>query len=211
MAHRTVGFTHSGVVRLLAVVGLIGGILTFMVPLAPPAGAVITPPGACTGSGTFQKGTKARGPFTEESSKLKPSTVVEVPKADVVHWKGSVNGPSGRRAIKGYVALQLPKPFGHVAIDSWGKTTVRTSNEGEHAYHLPKLVPRGVVFPVYGQHSENGTLFCKGYVKVKIEGSAFDTPWPIASLVVTFGLLVALILAGRPVFKKLWAASDSTL
>jgi hypothetical protein len=197
-------------IRLFAVAGLLGGTLTLMVSVAPQAGAVITPPGACTGSGSFQKGTKARGPFTEESSQLKPGTVVEVPRADVVHWKGSVNGPSGRRAISGYVAVQLPKPFGHVKIDSWGKTTIRTANEGEHAYHLPSLVPRGVVFPVYGQHSENGTLFCKGHVKVKIEGSAFDTPWTIASLVATFGMLVALILAGRPVFKKLWAASDAT-
>jgi hypothetical protein len=195
--------------RVMVAVGVVLTPLAFVGTTPSPAGAVITPPGVCTGRGTFERGTKARGPFTEESSALAPNTVVKVPIKDKVHWQGTVKGPSGRRAISGFVAVRLPAPFGHVTIDTWGKTTTRVQNSGVHAYSVPSLTPRGVIFPVYGAHFENGQFFCGGYVDVTLEGSAFDEPWTYAALVLTFGALVGLILAGRPVFRKISAESDA--
>jgi hypothetical protein len=174
---------------------------------AAPAGADIN--GPCTGSGAFNRGTKARGPFTVNAQDLKPGDVVEVPVKDTVHWKGDISGVSGNRTIDGFVAVDLPWPFGEATIDTWGKSTDLTGNEGEHSYSLPSLIPRGVEFEVSGQHSENGVVVCSGTAKVKVEGSAFDSPLAPIGLGGTAISGVGLAFAGRPVFKKLWAKDDA--
>ena len=173
-----------------------------------PAGAhadVITPAGECVGSGRW----KASG-VVESSTALVPSDVVVVPRADTVAWSGNIKGfalgaAGPRRTISGEVQLDLP--IGAATIDSWGGSSVRYANEGEHAYHLPSVLV-GVKMRLHGAHRENGVLRCSGSVYVKVAGSVWSNPLAYGSL----GLLAlsagALVFAGRPVFRKEWAYED---
>jgi len=162
---------------------------------ATPASAVVT--GGCTGSGTFEKGTKARGSFTESAEKIPPGTVIEIPLEDRVHWTGTVPVPATDRQISGYVAVKLPSPFGHVTIDSWGGQSGKNTNSGVKHYTLPSLVPRGTVFYVYGTHVDGNGATCAGFVLIKVEGGAFGTPLTAISLALTGAFAVLAVLVGR--------------
>src|ERR1043165_3162339 len=87
----------------------------FVVASAAPAGATIT--GPCKGSGSFEKGTKAKGPFTATAE---TTGTITVPLKDKVDWQGSISGVSGRRPVSGAVELELPWPWGSVTIEKWG-------------------------------------------------------------------------------------------
>jgi hypothetical protein len=177
-----------------------------LVTMQAAAADVVTPPGSCLGGGTWQK---AR--FTELSPTHSPSDVIKIPQADTVRWAGSVKGfklgsIGTRRKIDGAVQLELP--IGTVNIDTWGKTSVRYANTGEHKYDLPSVLI-GVKMKVKGFHKDNGKLTCSGSVYMKVEGSAFKNPlaWVALGGLVIFGGL--LLFAGRPVFKKLSAFEDA--
>jgi hypothetical protein len=185
----------AGVALLLTVLGLL---------VARPAVADITePPGVCVGTASFQTGTEADGPFTVSSKELTSSDVVTVPLSDTVAWTGELVGVTpASRPVKGFVAVDLPWPFGTYTVDSWGSTSDKVASSGIHEYDLPSAIPRGVTFTVRGEHWENGALFCKGTAKVQVEGGAFDTPATFVSV----GLLalsgVGLFFAGRPSFRR---------
>lgn len=189
-----------------------------LVLTSAPAGAVIDPPGNCVGQGTFEKGTKARGSFTEQADQIPAGRVVEVPRADTVTWSGSLPKLAAggdpltvtvpKRPIRGFVAVDLPWPFGSVTVDSWGNDSDVVGNKGEHTYDLPSVVPRGVEFKVFGEHRENGSVYCSGFVLVKIEGGPFDSPLIWASLGLTAVSAAFFVVAGRPVFRKIWAYQD---
>lgn len=197
-----VGIKSSGLLRLLGVVAL----TTALVVPARPAGAdVVTPPGECVASGHWQK-----AGLDEASGDHDPNDVIEVPRADTVAWQGNIkgyalgaDGPS--RAIAGAVKLDLP--IGDATIDSWGGTSVRYANEGEHKYNFPSVLT-GIKMKLHGEHRENGSVLCSGSVYVKIAGSVWSNPLAYAAL----GLLVIsagmLFFAGKPVFKKIWAYED---
>jgi len=170
---------------------------------APAAGAdVVTPPGACVGSGAWQ-----RSGQQETSTDHDPSDVIEVPRSDTVRWAGNVKGfalgaEGPRRDISGEVQLDLP--IGSVTIDDWGGSSVRYANEGEHEYDLPNVLA-GIKMKLHGEHRENGKVVCAGSVFVKIDGTS-----PLLIVAVGLGVVALLLLfvAGRPVFKKLWAYED---
>ena len=158
---------------------------------AAPAAAEID--GPCSGSGDFEKGTKADGPFAVSADE---NEVVEVPLKDTVHWQGEITGVSGERDYAGFIEVDLPWPLGAATIDTWGGTTDATGNSGDKSYDLPSAVPRGVEFEVSGQHSEDGTVVCSGTVKVKVEGGAFDSPLAPIGIGGTVISGVGLALAG---------------
>ena len=176
-------------VILLAAILMVLGFLG-----AAPATAEIN--GPCSGSGAFEKGTKAGGPFTVTAENVAPNEVIEVPLKDTVHWQGSIEGASGTREFAGSVEVDLPWPLGTATIDTWGGSTDKTGNEGDKTYSLSKTVPRGVEFEVTGQHSENGKVVCSGTVKVKVEGGPFDSPLTPIGIGGTVVSGVGLALAG---------------
>ena len=175
-------------------VGATAMVAISLVSMASPAGAVLT--GGCSGQGTFAKGTAAsgKGPFAAES--IPSSQVITVPLKDDVTWSGSVPVAAGQRNISGFVAVKLPWPFGSVDIDTWGGPSSKVANNGQKHYKLPSLLPRDTVFQVYGAHHDAG-VDCAGFVLLKIEGSAFDTPLTAIFLAVTVGFGLLLLALGR--------------
>lgn len=168
--------------------------------LATAAGAdVVSPPGACTGTGSWQE-----GGISEASVDHVPSDVIEVPRSDTVSWFGSVGDATlgeevPRREISGEVQIDLP--IGTVTIDDWGGSSVRAANEGTHSYDLPELVI-GIEMALHGAHRENGSEVCSGSVNVVVDGGAFDNPLAYAGLA---GMVIsgaALAFAGRATFTK---------
>jgi hypothetical protein len=153
---------------------------------AVPASAVVSP--ACQGTGDFAKLGKQ---YTAADA-----GVDEVPLEDTVAWKGSITGPSGEAAYSGHIEVQLPWPLPAMRIDSWSGTTDSTANSGSKHYDLPSAVPRNVEFEVTGAHRQGG-VSCSGTVKVKVAGSAFDSPAAPASLIGTIVSGGVLALAGR--------------
>ena len=183
----------GGRARLMRAGALVG--VGWFLALAPPAGAdVISPAGACSGSGTWQG-----GGFSEASADHVPSDVIEIPQADTVVWEGSVGGASPtdtvpRRAISGEVELDLP--FGSVTLDDWGGTSERAANTGDHDYDLPDVVI-GIELPLHGAHREDGSEVCSGSVNVVVVGGTFDNPLSYAGLVGLILSAIALVVAGR--------------
>jgi hypothetical protein len=174
-------------------------------PAGRAAGDVIQPPGACVGSGTWEK-----AGFTETSTAHQPSDTIKVPRADTVKWQGNersfqLGSVGPRRPIEGKVEIELP--IGTATIESWGRTSVRYANQGEHKYNLPSVLI-GVKMKLKGFHNDAGRLTCSGSVYVRVKGGAAKNPAAAAGaagLVVSGGVL---LFAGRPVFKKLWAFED---
>jgi opacity protein-like surface antigen len=182
-------------------------VCTAFAVLAPVAAAadVVSPPGACMGSGAWRTSGQQ-----ETSAAHRKSDVIKIPQADTVDWQGSERGfavgsAGPRRDISGKVSVVLP--MGTATIDSWGGSSVRYANTGTHAYDLPKALV-GLKLKLKGSHKDGGVTTCKGSVFVRVEGSATSNPLAAAGAA---GLALsggALLFAGRPVFKKLWAIED---
>jgi hypothetical protein len=180
-----------------------GGAIAF----ASPASAdVVSPPGACAGSGHWVKAN-----LDETSAEHKPDDVIKVPRSDTVQWAGNIKGNQlgavgPDRPISGSVQLDLP--IGSVTVDSWGGSSDRYANKGEHSYDLPSVLS-GIKIKLHGEHKDNGVVTCSGSVYVQVEGSAFSNPltWGgLGGLVISGG---ALVFAGRPSFRKRWAFEDT--
>lgn len=125
--------------------------------------------------------------------------VYTIPRSDSVAWEGSVAGPPG--VYSGSVSVDLPPPFGEVVIDDWSGDSETTSNSGVEEYDLPSLVPAGVEFEVFGEHSdENGA--CSGTITFEIDGGPFDSPVTPISLGGTAIFAVGTVMALKPLFKK---------
>jgi hypothetical protein len=186
----------------------VGVLLGFGALLVAPAAAgadVVSPAGACVGSGTWRT-----AGLSETSTAHVPSDVVAVPRADTVRWSGNVKGyalgsTGARRAISGEVQLDLP--VGTATIDSWGGSSVRYANEGEHVYDLPSVLV-GIKMRLHGEHRENGAVVCGGSVYVKVTGSVWSNPLSYGSLGVLAISGGVLVFAGRPVFRKKSAYED---
>ena len=164
---------------------------------APTASAQLDSTNGCQGSGVF-----IDGGFAVDAAAI-GDELVTVPRSDTVQWQGSVAAPPGVYA--GSISVELPPPFGSMEIDSWSGNSQTTSNAGVEEYDLPSLVPAGVEFKVVGAHTDvNGT--CSGYVRMTVEGGAFDSPLTAISLVGTAatgaGLAALLRPLLRPVTRK---------
>ncbi len=191
-------FVHAAAVAALAALGTLGA-------SRPAAADVVTPAGTCVGSGMWLK-----SGLRETSTAHDPNDTISVPRADTVKWSGNIKGYAlgsvgPERKIDG--AVQLVLPIGTATIDSWGKSSVRYANEGEHRYDLPSVLI-GVRMKLKGFHKDNGKLTCSGSVYVKVAGSATRNPLTyvaLGGLVISAGLL---LFAGRPVFKKIYAFED---
>jgi hypothetical protein len=165
---------------------LVGGV--FILVSAGPASAVMDE-GPCTASGTFVKDGK-----TVQASE---TGVVEVPIKDTVNWEGSLNGSTGDVAYKGEIQVDLPAPFPAVKIDDWSGTTDSTDNADHKDYDIPSWVPRNVELEVSGSHTQ-GSVTCKGHVKIKLAGGVFDSVAAPVSVVATVFAALALAFAARP-------------
>ncbi|MEQ1873370.1 MAG: hypothetical protein ABL953_06550 [Ilumatobacteraceae bacterium] len=125
--------------------------------------------------------------------------VYVIPRSDTVAWEGSVAAPPG--LYSGSISVDLPPPFGEVLVDDWGGDSESTGNSGAHEYDFPSLVPAGVEFEVYGQHSdENGG--CSGTITFEIDGGPFDSPITPISLGGTAVFAILTGLALKPMFKR---------
>jgi hypothetical protein len=153
---------------------------------AVPASAVVSPD--CQGTGKFPK---AGVTYTAADA-----GVDVVPLEDTVAWEGSIKAPKAESAYSGHIEVQLPFPLPSLRIDEWSGSSDSTANSGTKHYKLPSSVPRGVEFEVTGAHSQGG-VNCTGTVKVKVAGSAFDSPAAPASLIGTLVTGGVLALAGR--------------
>ena len=147
-------------------------------------------------------GCSGTGGWLESGLFVDAETVVGVqtiPRSDTVTWEGSVAAPPG--LYSGQISVDLPPPFGEVKIDDWSGDSESTGNSGSHEYDFPSLVPAGVEFEVFGEHSdENGG--CTGTVTFEIDGGPFDSPIAPISLggTAVFALLTGLAL--KPMFKR---------
>jgi hypothetical protein len=125
--------------------------------------------------------------------------VYTIPRSDEVAWQGEVAGPPGE--YSGGISVDLPPPFGEVLIDDWGGDSENTSNIGVHEYDFPSMVPAGVEFEVYGEHSdENGG--CSATITFEIDGGPFDSPLTPIALGGTVLLAILTGVALKPMFKK---------
>src|SRR3954466_10949685 len=165
------------------------GLLLFS---APTRSNVVTPPGACIGTGTWLGSGQ-----TESSAAHVPSDVVEIPAKDTVKYEGRIAGAPAvgpERPISGFIKLALP--IGDLTIDSWGGTSKKYANSGQKAYDIPSAF-KGIKLKLSGEHRDNGKLTCSGSVYLKVKGSGVSSPLGIASI----GLFVisggALVFAGR--------------
>jgi hypothetical protein len=163
-----------------------------------PAGAeAVSPPGACVVNGKWKK-----AGITVRSVEHEPSDVIDIPRRDIVGWKGRIKGGAGdkntkRRDISGRVTIEMPLGQS-VEVNTWDGTSVRTAKKGRRGYNLPSIFS-GVKLKLHGEHSENGQKVCSGSVYLQVEGSATSNPllWAaVAGLVISAG---ALVFAARPV------------
>lgn len=173
-------------------VGLFFGAVMLLGP-ASPAGAGIEK-GNCNGTGQWV------GTDLFIDARTAGDTVFEVPREGDVEWTGRVGNPPG--IYDGFIAVDLPPPFGSVTIDTWDGDSDTLGNEGLEEYKLPSLVPAGVEFKVFGEHRDEGNGVCTGYVLMKIEGGPFDSPLTPISLggTVVTGVGTAAVL--RPLFRR---------
>lgn len=179
-----------GRARMLAPAAVLG--LVVIAFAGGKAAAHVDTTNGCTATGTFREG----GQVVDAESV--GDDVVEIPRSDTVDWTGSVAAPPG--AYSGSISVDLPPPFGEVAIDSWGGTSQNPSNSGAKEYDLPSLVPAGVEFQVVGSHDdENGS--CSGFVNLEIEGGPFDSLLAPVSLVGTAASGAGLFALIRSMFK----------
>lgn len=172
--------------------------------VAPAAASadVISPPGECVAAGHWLNSGQ-----TESSTTHNPGNVIKIPAKDTVQWAGNIKGyalgsTGPRRQIAGSVDFELP--IGSATIDSWGRSSVRYANTGQHKYNLPSIL-KGIKMKLQGSHSENGKVLCSGSVYVEISGTSPLVWGGVGLLVISGGML---FFAGRPVFRKLWAFED---
>jgi hypothetical protein len=173
-------------------------------PAATASADVVTPPGACTGSGHW-----VTAGFTKSSTQYVPSDVVSVPQKDKVDWQGSEHGkPIGylgpARSIDG--AIQVTVPFG-VSVNVWhwtGQSSRRYSNEGQESYNVPSMLI-GIRMKLSGFEKEDGVEVCSGSVYVEVMGSKLKNPigWAGIAGMVVFG--AGLLASG---FRKTKLAYD---
>jgi hypothetical protein len=188
--------TMTTVVRRAVAAGLAGGVAVgALVTLAAPAGAALA--GPCSGQGTFAVGSKesGKGPFVAE--KIPASEVITVPLKDSVTWSGSVAVAAGQRNINGFVAVKLPWPFSGFTVDSWNGPSSKVENNGVKSYKLPSLIPRDTEFKVYGAHHDANGVICTGFVRIKVEGSYFDSFLTWIALAATLIFLILFYLTGK--------------
>ena len=175
---------------MFAAASLIGfGLLVF----SSPAGAdIVTPPGACVGTGTWLE-----SGLNESSTAHVPSDTVKIPAKDTVRYAGNIAGAPAvgpERPISGFVKVGLP--IGSLTIDSWGGKSTKYANSGEKKYNIPSVF-KGIKLKLSGEHRDNGNLTCSGEVNVEIEGSGMSSPLGIASIALFILSGGALVLAGR--------------
>lgn len=177
---------------------VVGACLLAVFATAPLARAdIVSPAGACVATATW----KANG-VTKTSTALTADDVIEVPRADHVTWKGTVTGPvaGAAREVKGRVGIALPWPLGSVAVASWAGSDTDVESTGTYDYHLPSVVPAGVVLDLEATHDESGKRQCTANVGVIIPGGPFDSPliWGALTGLLLFGGLVVLLGRGTP-------------
>lgn len=181
--------------RAVAWSGISGAAALGAILGAGPAGAdVVTPPGACTGSGTWQSTGQE-----ESSAEHQTSDVIVIPQQDTVSWSGQVGDGTGtaRREIGGEVRVELP--IGSVVVDDWDGESERYANSGEHTYKLPSAVI-GIEFTLTGTHSEAGSEVCSGSVGMVVDGNLFSNPLGVGSLagLVLSGAGLVFTAKGKP-------------
>ena len=193
----------KALIRAIAVAMIAG--IGVVAPVTVAAADVVTPPGACHGAGTWQG-----AGFSEDSANHVKTDVIKVPREDTVLWSGELQGHKvgdviPRRDIKGKVQVAMPKPFGLITIDDWGGSSVRAANNGDHHYNVPSVLV-GVKMKLSGEHSDGGTLTCKGEVFVEITGGT--NPIKLVGLGGMALTFLALVAAGRPAFIKIKPAFE---
>lgn len=178
-------FVRLGAAAALTAVALLGA-------SGPASADVVTPPGACVGSGAWKA-----GGFSRTTPQLGPDDIIEISRSDEVSWAGTVTGPGAgtSREVAGRVALRLPPLFGTISIADWGGATTDVERKGSYAYDLPGLVPANVELDLLASHDEAGRRHCTATVGLIIAGGAFDSPlvWvALAGLLLFTSLLVLL-------------------
>lgn len=177
--------------RVLLGIAAVGVAFVFLpMPSASAAPGEVSGNGNCEGTADFQE--------SGHHYTAADAGVDEIPLKDTVKWAGQIDTPSSAPdwGYSGHIQLELPPPLPAITIDDWSGTTDATGNSGTKKYDLPSFVPRGVELEVTGSHTQ-ADLSCSGVVKVKIAGSALDSPAAPAAVVGTVVTGGVLALAGR--------------
>ena len=147
--------------RMHRVLLLVAISVPLLVAMALPAFATITPNNACTGNGQFTPG----------GFKDAASAEITIPQKARVAWAGTVIRPAPQqpRAVDGFVALELPMGQ-KVTLGTWPSTGVLVANNGVYEYELPSVIA-GFDMTFFGEHKEEGNLWCSGRVTVRVEGN----------------------------------------
>ncbi|MGO9873048.1 MAG: hypothetical protein ACLPVY_04540 [Acidimicrobiia bacterium] len=166
-------------IRILVALAIIA-----LVPVLTASAAYAELAGPCTATGTING--RVYDPKIDD--------LAVVPRAGVIHWRGTVASGTGKRNIEGKVYLKLPPPFGHAIIGngSWDGLSSRDANSGVYTYDLPAVLV-GPKLTVFGHHSERGNVVCTASIDVQIVGSKLKNPAFVASLLLT---VLALINVG---------------
>lgn len=185
------GATRRAVLLALPAAAAAAGLV---VATIGPAGAdVVSPPGACVGTGTWQD-----AGFTETSTDHVPSDVITIPRADTVAWAGgvgAVDAPAGEeRAISGEIRVEVP--WGSVVIDDWDGESENYSNSGDYEYDLPTALI-GIEMTLSGVHREEGAEVCTGSVGMVVEGSMTSNPLAIGAAIALVASLAGMVVAAR--------------
>lgn len=171
--------------RTVRLIVLVGGVIVLLALASGPAAATITPvKGNCTGNGQFNPG----------GFKDAASAKVTIPQKAEVVWAGAVvkTPPTAPRAVSGFVELTLPAGQ-TITIGEWPSSGILVSNSGTYTYDVPSVIA-GFEMKFYGEHYEEGELWCKGTVIVEVEGT---NPLGVATVPLTVFSLVGSYLTIR--------------
>jgi len=175
---------------------LLGGALTFgaLGAVALPASAAVS--GPCTGSATFTPGPDGTASVAITHRNAGDRTFV-IARRSSVAWQAAVPGPPGTYA--GSVAVDLPAPFGSLAVKEWSGTSSDPEDEGTQRFDVPGIVPGGTTLTLDVAHRDaNGT--CAGSATLQIEGNALGSPATWVSLVITVVTGAGLVALAWPLF-----------
>jgi len=159
---------------------------------ATPAGAQSEPPnatGPCEAQATLSNGVVI-DPYVS-------SGVYEIPLSGSAQYSGAITGSvTPPRPISGEVYIDGPLGAKISVFDDWTWSEPESdllTESGSVDWDLPSWLPRGTEITVSGVHNDVGFV-CEGSVTVELEGSFFDSPLAVVSVVGT--VLSGIGLAG---------------
>ncbi len=167
----------------IAVVATFVGLL-LAIAAGPAAATLERVKGDCTANGTF-----APGGFRDAASES-----ITIPAEATVTYSGTVvkTPPQSPRAVDGFVRLRLPMGQS-VTLGTWPDSGVEVNKTGTYTYDISDWI-NNIPMTLYGEHYEEGELWCKGEIEILVEG---DNPLAFAAVALTVVAVLGSALSIR--------------